>query len=241
MKRLGVVIGVLVFAVGCGREECADNLDNNENGLFDCADVEQCGGDVACAEASSLEIDPVNGQDASFAGVSAAYEIKLSNTGTPGAALVVVMSDQVDTCDSFLTPDAVPDIKASFVIAVDFANTDPAVVFPLVAPADDVIFSGNGVDSIASYNTLLVEGGVIVQQVINDFSADVSIDKNGADGLVSVSGSSEVFCDFADTANLDFDFNGDGIVDCERLLVGSMAISISNATECPGLASFFGL
>jgi hypothetical protein len=232
-------IGLATFALACAAEDvCNDNLDNDENGLIDCADADQCGADAACAVAADAVTGDIAGiqvVDASVANGTAIFEIVAANIqGTEISVFLSAVSDNADICNILVNQEQV-DFTANLGLALAL-EPDPAVAF---VQGDSI--TGNGVNAFVDYVTIVVSGGALAAQAQTNQDATINFDKIGADGFVSANGDGSLVLEFSDTANFDTDVNADGVNDAKTIAAVDANFEFTNASECVGLAGVFVL
>ena len=254
------VIGLAALALACNKEKvCDDNLDDNEDGLIDCEDAEQCGEDPACEVTANAATDALRGAEADIAAGNVAFEIATVNVGVEAAVLVALVSDQADTCALISDNLAVTDLKLAGFIAIDAIETDPNLAF-----ASGTTFTGDGVTRIGAGFMQVIAGGLLSASGNSDQDSSINIAKLGADGFASANTQFDVVFDVTVAAEFDTDTDGQGecsndaLITCtvatqdadcgvgntcvnlnDALTVAPVATAIdfTNATACPGLAN----
>jgi hypothetical protein len=227
------VIGLATLALACNKEKvCNDDIDDNENGLIDCADVEQCGADPACAVTADADTGAVRNFEADIANGNVAFEAITVNIGINAAAFAAVMSDQADTC-ALLTGAAVAaDAKIAVIIGLDTTQADPKIAF-----ASGTTFVGDGATKFVIAAAQVIQAGAVVANSNSEATATFDVDKLGADGFSSASVISQLTQDITVEAEFDTDANNDGVNDFLAIAPVDISANFTNATNCPGLAN----
>jgi hypothetical protein len=219
-------------------EDCDDGYDNDSDGYYDCDDTD-CVAGAVCVAIASVSAEPIDGtvaaQDASFASGSAVFEI-----GDLGgyAAMVVMVSDQADTCELARWGNT-SGSRSAIVAMVNYYVRDPNEAFPVgIAPDDEpAVWDYSLAPGTGSLNfgSMVSVGGATTLRTRSWPDERITITKIGEDGRVSISGVGQVTYEFSDTARYDTDIDMNGTLDARAIPPSMISLNVQNATECSGL------
>jgi hypothetical protein len=225
--------------LACGKEKiCDDNLDDDENGLIDCLDVDQCGADPACAVAANSDTDAIRGAEADIVNGNVAFEFATVNVGVEVGAFIAVVSDTANTCDLIKGALVVADAKVNIFIALDAVETDPLLAFP-----EGATFTSDGIAKFAIAAFQVVQADAVVANgtsAATDAGNTITLNKIGADGFVSADFQAQINQDLTVEAEFDTDADADGINDFLAITPINAAADFTNASKCDGLAVALG-